>query len=185
MARNWRFAAMVNGQSQLGLMIVDSGDWKILTTNRDRGLLADICWSPDGSQIFFDRVAGGPLGIYQISKYGGEERLVLDGAMCPKVRPDGSILLTRRNSDGLAQSYLYSPETEQIRALNAIPEAGTVSGIALLADGSTAVFHGRRTNDLTSPKKFWRIDLNSGETQPFLTNASANIQFRDTNPFTF
>src|SRR5262249_3636039 len=86
------FAAMVESQSQLAVMMVDSGDWKVLTTNRDRGLLSQLSWSPDGSQIFYDRVAGMPMGVYRISKYGGEERLVLEGAMHPKVRPDGSIV---------------------------------------------------------------------------------------------
>jgi hypothetical protein len=181
------FAAMVEGQSQLALMNVDSGDWKLLTTNRDRGVLNNISWSQDGAQIYFDRVAGGPIGIYRISKYGGDERLVLEGAMCPRVRPDGSMVVARRDPDEPIQSnlhlYLYSPETEQLRALNAIPELGMVSAVALTRDGSCAVFHGRTTNEVSSPKSFWQIDLSSGKTQPFFTNVNLSFQFGDTYPF--
>jgi serine/threonine protein kinase len=177
------FTAMVEGQSQLALMNIESGDWKVLTTNRDRGLLSDVCWSPDGSQIFYSHVSGGPNGVYRISTLGGEPSLVLDAAMCPRLLPNGSLLLVRRNPAGIPQAYLFSPETESLRPLNALPEVGMVSAVSLFADGSAAVFRGRTTNDLSSPKNYWWTDLKSGETRPFLTNLTADILFRDTFPF--
>jgi serine/threonine protein kinase/Tol biopolymer transport system component len=177
------FAAMVDGQTQVAVMLVDSGDWRILTTNRDRGLIQELSWSPDGSELFYDRVAGGPNGVYRISKYGGEERLVLERAQDPKVRPDGSILLVRPYSAENGQSFLYFPETEQFRALNAAPQNGPRSAVAMRADGSSAVFLGTRTNDLSAAPRFWAIDLNSGQTRPFPPEIDAYLKFPDHCPF--
>src|SRR5262249_49620201 len=57
---------MVEGQSQLAVMMVDSGDWKILTTNRDRGLLSQMSWSPQ---------PGGSLHRLFVVPLRGEPRL--------------------------------------------------------------------------------------------------------------
>jgi hypothetical protein len=177
------FAAMVDGQTQVAVMLVDSGDWRILTTNRNRGLVEELSWSPDGSEIFYDRVAGGPNGVYRISKYGGEERLVLERAQDPKVRPDGSLLVVRPYSDLNQQSFIYFPETEQLRGLNAAPESGPNSQVAMLPDGSAAVFRGALTNDLSAASRFWFINLNSGQTRPFLPEMDARLRFPHFCPF--
>jgi hypothetical protein len=144
------FSAMVDGQTQVAVMMVDSGDWRILTTNRNQGLVSEVSWSPDGSQIFYSRVAGGPNGVYRISKYGGQERLVLEKARDPKVRPDGSILLVRRNFGERQQLFLYWPETEQLRALNAAPESSPISAFSMLKSGHSC----RRSTHASS---FWRF----------------------------
>jgi hypothetical protein len=146
--------AMVDGLSQLAVMIVESGDSKILTTNRNQGLVSSAVWSLDGSQIIYDRVAGGPKGVYRISKLGGEERLVLERASDPRVLADGSLLLYRRNSDGNNQLCQFSPETEGIRELNGLPEGGPISTVELFSSRTEAVFWGRTTNDLAGPWVF-------------------------------
>lgn len=175
--------AMVDGLSQLAVMIVESGDSKILTTNRNQGLVSSAVWSLDGSQIIYDRVAGGPKGVYRISKLGGEERLVLERASDPRVLADGSLLLYRRNSDGNNQLCQFSPETEGIRELNGLPEGGPISTVELFSSRTEAVFWGRTTNDLAGPMGLWRIDLKSGLTKPFLTNIVETLVPRLPIPF--
>jgi eukaryotic-like serine/threonine-protein kinase len=54
----------------------DSGNWSILTHHRDRGLVTQISWSPDGALIYFDRQTDVPQGIYSVPVLGGEERLL-------------------------------------------------------------------------------------------------------------
>src|SRR6185369_4819897 len=88
------FSVMVNGLNQLAVMLVDSGDWKILTTNRSRGPIGVVCWSPNGAKIYYGHFAGGPNGVYRISKLGGEERLLLEHAIDPQILSDGSILFS-------------------------------------------------------------------------------------------
>jgi hypothetical protein len=177
------FSAMVDGQTQVAVMMVDSGDWRVLTTNRTQGLVSEVSWSPDGAQIFYSRVAGGPNGVYRISKYGGQERLVLEKARDPKVRPDGSILLVQRTLGERMQLFLYWPETEQLCAFNASPASSQISAISMLKDGSKAVFRGTMTNRLSDPSRFWTIDLNSGQVRPFLPQIDARFEFLDICPF--
>jgi Tol biopolymer transport system component len=177
------FGAMVDGQTQVAVMMVDSGDWRVLTTNRNQGLVSELSWSPDGSQIFYSRVAGGPNGVYRISKYGGQERLVLEKARDPKVRPDGSILLVRRTVGERQQLFLYRPETEELLALNAVPERSEISAVSMRKDGSTAVFRGTLTNLLSNASRFWSIDLNSGRVQPFMPKVDARFEFLEICPF--
>ena len=177
------FGAMVDGQTQVAVMMVDSGDWRVLTTNRNQGLVSQVSWSPDGSQIFYSRVAGGPNGVYRISKYGGQERLVLEKAHDPKVRPDGTILLLRRTQGERYQLFLYRPETEELLALNAVPERSEISAVSMRKDGSTAVFRGTLTNQLSNASRFWIIDLNSGQVRPFMPKLDARFEFLEICPF--
>jgi len=127
-------SVMVNGLNQLAVMLVDSGDWRILTTNRSRGLIGEVCWSSNGSEIYYSHVAGWPNGIYRISRLGGEERLVVEHADDPQTLLDGSILIGKREPDGNYRLHLFSPESEQSRPLNAFPRTGFISGRALLPD---------------------------------------------------
>jgi len=176
------FSVMVNGLNQLAVMLVDSGDWKILTTNRSRGLIGEVCWSPNGEEIYYSHIAGSPNGIYRISRLGGEERLVLERADDPQILPDGSMLFGKLEPDGSYRLYLFSPESEQSRPLNAFPRSGFIGGRALLPDGN-AVFLGWTTKDKKKPSSLWRIDPKSGDTQPFLTNVTRRFPFRGADTF--
>ena len=62
------FTTMVKGQTQLALMNIATGEWHILTTNRDRGLVGYLSWSTSGDQIYYDRMTGTPNGVYRISR---------------------------------------------------------------------------------------------------------------------
>jgi len=177
------FCAMVDGLSQAAVMIVESGDSKILTTNRSRGLVSSVVWSLDGTQLYYDRVSGAPRSLYRISKLGGEERLVLERAADPRVLADGSILLTRINTRGENQLCLFSPETERIRELNGLPDGGPISALELLASRTEAVFWGQTTNDPAGASRLWRIDLTSGRTTQFLTNVTGTSLSKTLFPF--
>jgi serine/threonine protein kinase len=172
------FATLVDGLSQVAVMIVDTGDWRTLTTNRSRGLAGEIGWSPDGSHIFYDRSAGSFNGVYRIPKYGGEERLVLERCGLRKVLPDGSLLVLRGGSLADNELHRYWPERDELRRLNGVPETGILLGSALVRDGDglAAVIYGRNTNALGSSPALWRINLDSGQAQPFLTSLNPRLK---------
>ena len=105
------FKAFDNGMTQVAVMKPESGNWSIVTHRRDRGQTQVISWSPDGSQIYYDRATGVPLGVYSVPVLGGDEHLVLENAFSPEVLPDGSLLLCRLNARGTGQMYRFWPET--------------------------------------------------------------------------
>jgi Tol biopolymer transport system component len=182
------FSAMVDGITQLAVMNIESGDWKVLTTNRTRGVVVKPAWSPDGSQILYDYDAGGPNGVYRISKYGGEERLVLDRAGNPTVLASGGTVLTRRLADGNLQLVSYSIENEKEVPLNGIVGNDPVRPIAPVPGRDAVVFFGRTTNGLDSPlqvDRLWQIDLATGAVQPFLSNLVARFPSQGGFPFVF
>jgi len=76
-------------------------------------------WSPDGSEIYFDRVPSVPRGIYTVSRFGGDEHLVLEDAMGPEVLPDGTLLVVRVNKDRGYQLYRFWPDSGRLDALDA------------------------------------------------------------------
>jgi DNA-binding winged helix-turn-helix (wHTH) protein len=64
------FLALVDNQTQVAIMDPEP-DWTVLTHDRTHGAVENLCWSPDGSRIYFDRSSG----IYSVPGLGGEERL--------------------------------------------------------------------------------------------------------------
>ena len=49
------FQAMDNGLAQVAVMKPETGNWSLLTHNRERGTTFAIAWSPDGASIYYDR----------------------------------------------------------------------------------------------------------------------------------
>jgi len=82
--RTLAFLALVDNLSQVAVMNPDSGNWTVLTKDRSRGSSIDMCWSRDGSRIYFDRYDNVPRGIFSVPALGGEERLILEDAMAPE-----------------------------------------------------------------------------------------------------
>lgn len=179
------FSVMVDGQNQLAVMLVESGEWRVLTTNRTRDLLGDACWSPNGAEIYYSHVAGEPNGIYRISKLGGEERLVLDYADSPNVLAGGSLIVGKRVAAGHYRLHLFSPASEQIRPLDAYPKFWFIPGTALLADRSGLVFWGRTNVDTQERYGLWRVDGQSGEVQSFLPNVTRDYPLEETDCLAF
>ncbi|HLY63646.1 MAG TPA: protein kinase [Terriglobia bacterium] len=177
------FQAMVDGLTQVAVMDTESGDWTVLTKNRSRGYVTELNWSPDGSQIYFDREYSSPGGIYAVSRFGGDERLVLENAMGPEVLPDGSMLVTLINKERNFQLNRYWPESGRLEPLNAVFNSIDLCPPArAFRDGKEAVFFGKTLDqDKADPlAHLYAIDLASGKMRrlaPELNLNYASITF--------
>ena len=161
--------AMVGDLTQVAVMKPESGNWSILTHHRDRGLVTQISWSPDGALIYFDRQTDVPQGIYSVPVLGGEERLVLENAAFPETLPDGTLLVVRLNAKRKSQVFRFWPDTGRLQDLPVqILNVATISSAQLRAfpDGREAVILGA---PIGPGKEEWRllvIDLASGSARP-------------------
>jgi hypothetical protein len=163
------FQAMMDGLTQVAVMDADSGDWTVLTKNRSRGYVTELNWSSDGSQIYFDRDLSVPNGIYTVSRFGGNERLVLEDAMGPEVLPDGSLLVVRVNKDRTYQLHRFWPETGRLEPLDAFLDAtmDLCPAVRVFHDGKEAVFFARTREQNTADAlpHLYVLALASGKTR--------------------
>ncbi len=157
------FSAMVDGQTQVGVLRSQTGDWKVLTTDRTQGLTGDFSWSADNSKIYYSRFFEVPRGIYSISPLGTGERLVLSDAGSPSVLPDGSLLVARVNAARHLQMYRYWPSSGKLDTLPATGRlgAGTDEFFRAFPDGREAAFFGRPATEQDSTDRLYAIDLTS------------------------
>jgi eukaryotic-like serine/threonine-protein kinase len=162
------FQAMVDNLTQVAVMDTDSGDWTVLTKDRTRGYVTELNWSTDGSEIYFDRDLSVPNGIYAVSRFGGDEHLVLENAMGPEVLPDGTLLVTRVNKDRIYQLYHFWPESGRVEPLDAF-FTGAVTDLCppvrAFHEGKEAVFYGEtlEQGQADSSPHLYVIDLTSGK----------------------
>src|SRR5262249_28789801 len=120
------FQAIVNGQTQVGVMRPGSQGWSLQTHASDRGWISDLCWSSDGNTIFFDRGLDLATGIFSVPAVGtGDERLVVEKAMWPSALPDGSLILTKETASS-RQVFRFWPENQRLQPLNAYPSRGSL-----------------------------------------------------------
>ena len=156
--------AMVNGLTQVAVMKPESGNWMVLTHDRERGQVMEISWSRDGTKLYFDRNADVPRGIFSVGVLGGEERLVLEDAAFPEVLPDRSLLAAKINGERQLQLHRFWPETGRTQAFAV--ELQSVSGtpVRAFADGKEAVFLGRPAGG-KQETHLYAIDLESGRTR--------------------
>jgi Tol biopolymer transport system component/predicted Ser/Thr protein kinase len=155
------FEAMDQGLTQVAVLKPETGNWTILTHNRERGPVDDLTWSPDGSLIYFDRFTDVYTGVYSVPLLGGDEHLVLENAGVPVALPDGSLLLVRFNQEHRLQLYRYWPETARLLA---IPLGYGVFGsarIAAVPGGREAVVLGTPLTGEHARKDLYVIDLST------------------------
>jgi Tol biopolymer transport system component len=169
------FQAGLDGSSQVAVMDSQSGDWTLLTKNRSGGSITELNWSPDGSKIYFDRFVSAPQGIYTVSRFGGDEHLVLEAAMGPEPLPDGSLLAIKVNKDRNKQLYRFWPEGGRLEPLDALTAGwGGISPVRAFRDGKEAVFLGETleqaktgisvaSGSSSAPPNLYIIDLASGK----------------------
>ena len=162
------FQAMVDGLTQVAVMDAESGDWTVLTKNRSRGYVTEVSWSPDGSEIYFDREFSVPHGIYKVSRFGGDEHLVLEDAIGPEALPDGSLLMVRVNKDQDFQLYRLWPESGRLEPLNGVVATEDLCPpVRAFRDGKEAVFFGKTLDQgkADPAPHLYAIDLTSGKSR--------------------
>jgi Tol biopolymer transport system component len=156
--RTLAFISVEGTQSQLAIMHPGSPNWTVLTRDAGRGEIDHICWSRDGTKIYFGRRDG----VYSIPALGGEERLVLEHAIFPEILPDGSFLVNRTDALGRPQLHRFRPESGQIEPLDAEVFGRTHA----LPDGRQALFVGRRLSDPKAKIDAQVFDLATGAMRP-------------------
>ncbi len=156
------FEAMVDGTSQIAVMKPESGNWSVLTRNRNLGPVLNHSWSPDGALIYYDRYTDGPRAIFSVPVLGGDERLVLENAFSPEPLPDGSLLVVKLNADGRFQLHRFWPGTGRLQALPIRMSQSFYSAhVRAFPDGKAAVTWGEPIGPTASSPSFCVIDLAS------------------------
>jgi hypothetical protein len=132
-----------------------SANWTILTHEKGRGEVGNICWSRDGTKIFFARRSG----LYSVPALGGDERLIVEQGQAPEQLPDGSLLVSRVNAAGRAQLHRFWPDSGRLEAL----DAEVSPHIRAFKDGREAVFIGRPLSVSNAPFQLRAFDLATGK----------------------
>ena len=160
------FQAMVDGLFQVAVMKPESGSWAVLTREREHGSVQEIAWSPDGTKLYFARELG-VKGIYSIPVLGGEERLVLEGAMNPEMLPDGSFLVLKSDAKRRLQIHHFWPDSGRLEPLPAELLYDDVSPpLRTFPDGKEAAYVGwPMTGDYTGVGTLYALDLETGKSR--------------------
>ena len=156
------FQAMVDGVTQVAVMKQESGNWQVLTHDRSRGVVTDICWSRDGTKLYFDRYQGVFRGIFSVPVLGGEERQVVEDAGFPLVLPDGSLLMERLNSERRIQLHRFWPESGRVQPLKALIRSNTpYPTVRATASGDRVIFLGTPLDNPNAPNQLYAMELSS------------------------
>ena len=171
------FQAMVDGTTQVGVMDPESGNWNVLTSRRDLGIVEYLCWSPDGSTIYFNRTLDVPMGVFSVPFLGGEERLVIENAAHPAALPDGSLLVARRNDEGRTQLTRVWPDTGRMQALpvDVTFDPGFRPWIRVSADGRRVVVALGSMYDTPGKRSLIEVDVAAGTAHPIEVEGNPEI----------
>jgi predicted Ser/Thr protein kinase len=172
------FQAMVDGTTQVGVMDPESGNWNVLTSRRDLGIVEYLCWSSDGSTIYFSRTTDVPMGVFSVPFLGGEERLVIENAAHPAALPDGSLLVARPNGEGRSQLTRVWPDTGRMQALpvDVTFDPGFRPWIRVSADGRRVVVALGRMYDTPGKRSLIDVDVAAGTAHPI--EVEGNLEIR-------
>ena len=157
------FEAIVDGLAQIAVMKPESGNWSVLTRDRDRGPISSHSWSADGTLIYYDRYTDVPQGIFSVPVLGGDERLVLENAFSPEPLPDGSLLIVKLNAERKFQLHRFWPGTGRIEGLPIrMSQSLFDARVKASPDGKTVVAWGEPLGQVAASPGFYLIDLASG-----------------------
>jgi len=172
------FQAMVDGQTQVAVMDPESGNWNVLTRRRDQGIVEYLCWSPDGSTIYFSRTTDVPMGVFSVPFLGGEERQVLDNAGNPAALPDGSLLVTRVNQERRYQLTHFWPDTgkEQSLPVDMSFDPTIRPGIRASSDGRRAIVLGRMYDQTGAKRSLIDVDVTTGSARPIVLEGNPEVR---------
>jgi hypothetical protein len=169
--------ALIDGQNQVAVLKPESRNWTVLTHEKRYGILADLCWSHDGTKIYFDRVMDTPVGVFSVPLLGGEERMVLEGAMGPQALPDGSLVVIRINAARQWQLHRFWPASGRLQALPARVEPSHISlPLRATPDGKEVVFLGAplAPKEPDEPTAIYALELESGRLRPLAPGISVS-----------
>lgn len=168
------FQAMDNGLAQVAVMKPETGNWSMLTHNRERGTTFAIAWSPDGASIYYDRRTDVPQGIYSVPLLGGDERLILEKASNPEPLLDGSLLVIRFNAERKTQLFRFWPDSGRLQDLPVIAFDSSSPGHPMRAvpGGKEAVIYGYRLGRENEPPALLAVDLDSSNVRSISTVAT-------------
>lgn len=173
------FEAMVDGDTQVAVMKPESGNWNVLTQRRDRGSVDYLCWSSDGSTIYFSRTADVPQGVFSVPFLGGEEHLLLENADNPAALPDGSLLVSRINQQRRWQLFHFWPETGKLQGLPVeMLNAVSFFPIEVSHDGRFAILFGSLLEKSGESPSLITVDLTSGSARLAAVNGLATATLR-------
>uniref|UniRef100_Q020M0 Serine/threonine protein kinase n=1 Tax=Solibacter usitatus (strain Ellin6076) TaxID=234267 RepID=Q020M0_SOLUE len=158
------FQAMVDGQTQVAIMKPESGNWTVLTHQKNLGQIQDITWSRDGSKLYFDRVTDTPRGVFSVPLLGGESRRVLEYGSYPSVLADGSLVVGMINPQRILQLHRYWPESGKLVPLPGVPDTASAAAGRATPDGKSIVFYGNPLDAKGNqgPRGIYSLDPDSG-----------------------
>lgn len=162
--RTLAFQAMIDNVTQVAVASPDTGNWTVLTRDRQHGFVNEISWTPDGSKLYYDRTIATPVGIYSIPALGGAERLVLENAGNPEVLADGSLLVIREDRNGRWRIHHFWPDSQRLEPLPGWVSISTTIPLRVFPDGKEAVFNGTESETDTSVH-LYAMDIASGKTR--------------------
>jgi hypothetical protein len=170
------FLALVDGSTQLGVMKMGADSWTLLTHAPSDGYVQNVCWSRDGSKLYFDRYWEKPVGVYTIPPLGGDPVLLLENAWEPQALPDVSLLVLRPTLGSQEQIYRFWPENGKLQALPAFLGGESISSpMRVFADGREAAYwgtYGRAGSG--DPPGIYVLDLDSGKARRLDPRADIN-----------
>jgi hypothetical protein len=154
------FLAMVDGLTQLAVMKPDTGNWTVLTHDRSRGGIVNICWSRDGARLYFDRLTDRPRGIFSVPVLGGDDQLVVEDAGDPEALSDGSLLRSRLNSERLQQLHRFWPDSGRLQPFKVL----LTNNYRVTPGGDQVVFIGKPFDDPSARPHLYVMELGSEKT---------------------
>jgi hypothetical protein len=148
----------------------ESGDWTVLTKRKSVGAVHRVEWSPDGTRLFFDRVADVPLGISSVPAIGGDERLVVEGAQSPDPLPDGSLLVVKLDAERRFQLVRVWPDSGKQKPVGPPILADSSDLVSrVFPDGKEVLVWGRLAGAKDAGgRRLHVIDVETGAARPFL-----------------
>lgn len=164
------FVVFHEGQAQVAVMKLDSGEWWVLTRSRDRGQVLGVSWSRDSTRIFFDRFHDVPAGVFSASPLdrapeGAHELLVVKDAYCPHVTADNSIVVNKLDAAGNCQLHRFFPG-QTLRPVGPPIEfeRGFTAPMRALHTSQKVVFCGKVLDGkVPATRRFYLLDLDTNE----------------------
>jgi len=158
------FIALVDSVTQLGVMKTGADSWTLLTHGTGVGYVQNVCWSHDGSKLYFDRYWGKPAGVYTIPPLGGEPVLLLENAFQPQALPDGSLVVLRPLG-AEEQIFRFWPENGKLQPFPAFLANVDVSApMRAFPDGREVAYFGTFGRaESADPRALHVLDLESGK----------------------